>query len=301
MENIFSSKISRRTIIKAFALSFLGGLVPGCVDTKKMQLDLNRPEDNLLAFVKTRASLEEIDVVFGWTGNVYAFLPEERTQKLFQFEGFNVGRMIQIEDGYQFLTREAAFYKDPKTGEILEKWENPFTQETNKVIHVWNDPVNQKFLLKSEGGMFSVPYVELDEENICWHFDLFKNYPSPLPKSEYPQYSGSDIYNGGKFFQFFTKRSDLENAKLYSIPCQISWTRIGPWLPWMEMGDRPGYLIYQCRGKKLKNGALDLPESILDYVGSHNSKFVSAPTKFTKPNETSWTYFKKFLDKKEDK
>jgi hypothetical protein len=35
----------------------------------------------------------------------------------------------------------------------------------------------------------------------------------------------------------------------------LVWHRVGPWLPWMGQGDRPGYLLYRATGRKV--GGLD--------------------------------------------
>jgi hypothetical protein len=261
----------------------------------KTVLDLNQPQDNLRAFIKTRASLEPEEVFFGWTGGVFSYVPDQRGRHLFCFAGFNVARAVQVEGGYDLLTREAAFYQDVEGGQILQRWQNPFTGQTQPVVHVWNDPVNQKLRHEWKGQGLTRPYTDLGNGDICWPIDVFLSYPSPLPQDEYPLYSQSDTYQGGELFQFYVRREDLEDESLSSAPCLISWARIGPWLPWMEMADRPGHLVYHCRGKKLPGGAADLPAQIREYVEVTQPKFLSAPDAFTGPNETSWSYFKKWL------
>jgi hypothetical protein len=78
------------------------------------------------------------------------------SRHLFEFEGFNIGRMKRVDGGWRLLTRELAVYKDPKTHEILEHWKNPLTDELCEVVHVLNDPVNQEFLLRGPRGSFKV-------------------------------------------------------------------------------------------------------------------------------------------------
>ena len=51
--------------------------------------------------------------------------------------------------GYKLVSREILLYKDPKTGEVLSKWENPWSGETVDVLHVANDPVNFTNLRRS--------------------------------------------------------------------------------------------------------------------------------------------------------
>lgn len=43
------------------------------------------------------------------------------------------------------LTREYAIYKDPQTGEILDRWKNPGIDEQVEVFNVQNDPVSSSF------------------------------------------------------------------------------------------------------------------------------------------------------------
>lgn len=251
------------------------------------------PQHDLDAFARVRANLSGQDSVFWWTGNIYGQAPRERTRRLFSFEGFNIARIIPVEGGYQLLTREAAFVKDPDSDEILERWHNPLNGRDVTVTHVWNDPVNQVFMAESAHGPFSVPRQDLGNGMVCLSLDLFVEYPSPLQRSDYPLNSQSDLYQGTELFQYFVRGEDLENHDLNDVPCSISWTRLGPWLPWMEMADAPGNLLYQCRGSKLSGGYAALPEQMRTKVEAEHPEYRSAPEMFTEPNETSWTYFKK--------
>lgn len=253
--------------------------------------DLTEPADNLRAFVRARASLGPEDTVVWWTGNVHAQAPGENFRHVFRFEGFNVGRTVPIEGGHRFLAREAAFYQDPGTGEILEGWVNPVTGEDCEVLHIWNDPVNMDYLLDGPRGPWRAPVTEVGDD-VMWGQDILLAYPSPLPVTQYPDNSADDVYRAAELFQFFARRSDLDRADLPSVPCHFSWTRLSPWLPWMRMGDRPGGLVFHCHGTKL-GGYDDLPEHLRKYVAAQNPAFTRAPEEWSAPNETSWTYFRR--------
>lgn len=247
------------------------------------------------AFLKARASLDGEDTVNWFTGNVHAWMPGGQHRHLFGFEGYNVARAVLVEGGYDFLTREAVFCLDPDSGEILERWTNPFTEAEVEVVHVWNDPVNQQFRLDGPQGPWHVPVSGIGDE-LYFNVDIFLAYPSPLPRSQFSDNSQDDLYQAVELFQFFCKRADIENPSLLSAPAQISWTRIAPWLPFMGMGDRPGQLVYHGRGSKLAGGYRDLPEWIRSHVESNNPEYSSAPTEFSQPNETSWTYFRRLAE-----
>ncbi|MCS6801125.1 MAG: DUF1838 family protein [Chloroflexota bacterium] len=261
------------------------------------RLDLNDPETNLRAFVRARGTLGPEVVTYWFAGNVYSFIPGERSRHLFGFEGFNIGRVTAAPGGYYLLTREAVFYKDPTTGAILDRWTNPWTGKEVEVVHVLNDPVNQHLQLEGPRGRWHIPVTEMGDD-VYMNTDIFLHYPSPLPRSKFPQYSASDEYQAAELFQFYMKRHDLEDESLLSVPSQCSWTRLGPWLPWMEMADRPGMVVYHCRGKKLEGGYAQLPDFIKEYIAAHHPEYQDAPHEYTQPNETSWTYFLKLLQRR---
>ena len=268
-------------------------LLSACTKIEKpasLALNLEDSSDNLTAFLKMRASLEEgKEVVYWWTGKVYSFMPQQRGKLLFDFEGYNIARLKEEGAHFQLLTKEASFYKDVESGAILESWFNPFIEDTVEVVQVWNDPVNMEF----KKGQVKIPYTNLGNDHICMNADILLAYPSQLSRKDYPKNSKSDIYQSAELFQFFVDKKDLDNAASPSAYAELSWTRVGDWLPWMEMGSTDGYLIYQCRGYKLENGYQDLPNHIKEYVEKHQPEFTKAPTEYTKPNETSWSYYKK--------
>ena len=86
--------------------------------------------------------------------------------------------------------------------------------------------------------------------------------------------------------------------KIKNAPCNIAWTRVCDFLPWMQMGDKPGYLLFSSRGWKLKGGWNDLPQIIKDFVITNAPEYQHAPSAYTKPNMTSWKYFKKMMEQK---
>jgi hypothetical protein len=51
----------------------------------------------------------------------------------------------------------------------------------------------------------------------------------------------------------------FNDAELPRIPAVFSSTVTMPWLTWMEMGDRPGHLLWHAAGAKLP-GLDALPE-----------------------------------------
>lgn len=255
---------------------------------------LGSPRQQLDALARTRADLSGAEVPVWWTGDVYVNAPGEPYAHLFGFEGINVARLVPTDDGYDMLSREIAFYQDPRTREILDTWSNPWTEEKVAVSHVTNDPVNQSWTLETRWGPFRVPTTRMGDR-VCFNMDIPLAYPSPLPMAEFPEHSADDTYRALELFQFFTTASALADETLTSVPCELSWSRLSPWLPWMKMGDRPGGLVFHTRGYKLDSYD-DVPQATRAHIDAHYPEYASAPAAWAEPNETSWTWARRQLE-----
>lgn len=259
-------------------------------------MKLYLPQDGLDEFIKVRASLDFQPSVFWWSGSVYSFVPErpDLSQELFTMKGMNVGRAVPTEAGYNLLTREVAVYGDLDTQEPLASWNSAVIGGPDRgceVVHVWNDPVNGKFSRGRGDDPFRLPTQELGNGMVCVSMDVFVAYPSPIRHDQFPEHSGSNVYQGAELFQFFCQKDHINDPNLPSAPASISWTRIGPWLPWMRMGESPGHLVYQCRGAKSMHGFEGVDPDLLLFVREKNPIFLEPPAEISRRNETSWTYF----------
>ncbi len=256
------------------------------------------PDDPACPFLLTRGSTDPAEeVVFFWSGSVYARVDadplaepvQEWDRKLLRFEGYNVARFLPLEEpcSVRMVSREVSLYLDPETDEVLDCWTNPFTETPVPVVHVFNDPVNATLGdLPPDGG--GDPRV--------WSFVIPLKYPSPLPVAEYGPYSAGNTYESTEIFDFTATAADLARPGATSAPALISWTRIGQWLPWMQMGQRPGKLVYHVVGRKLPGGVADLPQYLRDHVASNAPEFLHAPESDTGANATSWGVFRELVD-----
>jgi hypothetical protein len=240
-------------------------------------------------WVKTRSSLDSTESTFlTWTGKIYAFIPGERRKLLFKILGLSVSRCIPTEVGsWDFTSRELTYYLNPETDEILRTWENPWTGETVPVIHVANNPVQGCFK-----GKFP---AQVEGDNTTFVFDIFPTYPNPLADDpKLAEYSPYQTYQAAELFKLTVPTADLFNSELTSVSqLRLSWDRIGQWLPWMKMSDRPGYLIYSAFGSKVK-GLTELPQLLQDEINYRVPLYKQAPKALNDGEDmTSWLYFQK--------
>jgi hypothetical protein len=269
-------------------------------------LDLNNPDDAVKADRKVASSLKDgEDCVYYWEGNVYTRIAGEKDRLLFHYWGMNIRASKGFQDstkgyGYKHVSKELLIYLDPKTGEVVKTWKNPWTNEEVEVIHVANDPVNGRGItwakertpFKFRGQEMEGKYMQTSE------IPLF--YENPLA-GEYQEYVGG-TYHAMEIFNFIIDKDELLDATKDATYPSIAWSRLSKFLPWMKMGDKQGYMIFSGTGKKLKGGFEAMPAPFKKFIAAEYPDYNHAPpTDDTRPNETSWTYFKKKIAEKKKK
>jgi Protein of unknown function (DUF1838) len=243
-------------------------------------------------FLRTRCSMDGGNSYIEWRGAVYAFVPGEQQQKLFNIVGMSVARCFQNQQQEWVITsRELNFYLDPKTDQVLTRWQNPWTQEEVPVVHVANNPVQS--VLRS--GEYP---VSIDRGKVTFTLDIPLTYPNVLASDpKFEDYSRDRVYQAGEFFKFTVPLAMIVNpSTVTASDVSGSWNRIGPWLPWMKMKGKPGQLVYSATLQKRLNFD-ELSPVLQQEINSRLPLYREAPACFLAvKNETSWTYFQKHFD-----
>ncbi|MEM7583713.1 MAG: DUF1838 family protein [Acidobacteriota bacterium] len=267
-------------------------------------LDLDKPEDNVKAMRKLQCHMEDgKPAIYWWSGTTYSRVPGEKDRRLFIYEGMNIRTCKTVEDpekgyGYRMVSKEVLFYLDPETGEIVRTWKNPWTGEALEVVHIANDPVNSRAPLHANGPRGPYKFDATIRDGRGWlAFEVPLFYPNPLG-GDYQKYIGG-TYQAIEMFGWYFSADDLLDDSVGGLDdAHVSWSRVAQWLPWMQMGNRAGQVIYHGAGKRVRNWE-DLPEVLRNEVAANYPGFDSPPPVDDKrPNETSWTYFKKLVDAK---
>lgn len=242
---------------------------------------------NLEGIVRMRCSLNEADeTLFFFNGSVIAYPTAAPAKVLFKTIGVNIARCFKRADGsYTLASREALYYVDPVTDQIVYSWNNTFTNAVVNVVHVDNDPVLQQFPFGT-----AYPVVTLSESTIL-PLDIPLFYPNALSfNPAMAPYSPQPNYQAGEFFKFISPTGEVFSDVDTVSTSLVSWTRVGPWLPWMKMGTAPGYLLYTSHGAKIPSWA-DLPQSLKNDF-ARIPWYKSAPTCVPDTKSvTSWSFF----------
>lgn len=240
--------------------------------------------------------------VYYFSGSVWSRVDGEPDRHLFDTEAMNIRQCVAVTDpkrgkGYRSVSREVLFYLDPATHKILRQWTNPWTGETVEVMPVNNDPVNGRpsYPLTADGKPYTVKLKQLGPYTITDGMaPLF--YTDPLA-GDYQDYIGGN-YHAMEMITSTMLTTDLLDTSKPTVYPAIAWSRVSKWLPWMKMRDRQGQLVFNSSGAKLHDYA-ELPAVVRDEIALNYPAWTAPPPgDDARPNETTWSKFKKWVDAK---
>jgi Protein of unknown function (DUF1838) len=260
------------------------------------RIDLTTPEGVLAANRKMGCDLRDgVPVTYYWAGDAFSRRQGEADKLLFRAEGMNIRQCVSVTDpvrgaGYKMVSRELLIYRDVRTGEVLKKWTNPWTNESVDVLHVANDPVNSASYVKGRDGN-PVRWTGTILGDIWMSsttVPLF--YSNPLAGAYQAEVGGT--YHATEMFNFSGSVANLLDPTITTAAARITWVRVSDWLPWMKMGGREGVIYFNTTGLKLDKFE-DMPAPLKTELLANYPDYVSPPPlDDTRPNETSWSHFK---------
>lgn len=264
-------------------------------------LDPAKPEDALEIMKRTQCGAKDGEpAVYYWSGKIYSRVEGERDRLLFHGEGMNVRQCVAVTDpkrgaGFRQVSREVMLFLDPATGQVLRQWKNPWTGETVEVMHIANDPVNGRpsFPIAADGKPYTIAHKRMgDWVQMPLEVPLF--YHNVLG-GDYQAYVGNE-YHAMEIFDFAARADELFDTKKPTAYPSVSWVRISNWMPWMKMGSRQGLIVFNAMGAKLKSYD-DLPALLKQEIAANYPAWTAPPPgDDARPNETTWTVFKKKVD-----
>jgi hypothetical protein len=283
--------LTRRSAISGLALGGAGLVAAGlssppALAKSEWSLDLDSAADNCKALLKLQCDISGADSFGGFTGNVWAWVPGEGNYHVFNTYGIGASHV-------QYMPL------DPKTNEILDSWHNPFTDRRVEVLHIINDHVNRYYKLDGKGFSFPRPY-EIHGDDLVFRVSFYRLEDNVMPRKDYPLHSQSDKYQTTELWGMIGRLSEIMDPDVTSASCVTSWSRIAGWLPFMEMGNRPGQMVYHSHAYKMKDGPAELPANIRAFFEKDYPEYFESPREWTTDAErvSTWTYSKAVIDER---
>jgi hypothetical protein len=253
--------VNRRGVVIGAGLVALGttsDALPRVAGTPPARApDLSLPENNLRALVRMTASLEERDVPWWYDGTIYGVVAGENPRPLVKFEGMELYWMRHLPGGdYELIGNTVTFFRDVATGQMLDRFRNPYTGAENKVPAAVQGGGAGRGFNYSVKGIRATKFLEqLPEKPLVLDWTFARDMVWLHNETAYPP--GMAPPRAQRQTMFASQRA-FSDRDADSVPSVFSSTVFMPWLKWMEMGDRPGHVVWHASGAKLTSIA-ELP------------------------------------------
>jgi hypothetical protein len=315
---INKSRTRRKAMQSALGLGGLaagGAMLGACAPTdsqpaaaKRIPADFNDPKQSLDAFIKLTGDLDPTKETPGWFGGtVFGDTRRDRPLKpLFGVQGFGVIRTEEQADGsFRIFNRECAFYTDHKTGKFIDQWKNPYTNEMCDVKPIHNMTVNAHLIISEkvgtaiemdfDGNLMEVPLPlgwDTFGDKLFSTFEVHTAFPNELKPEVWPRESAGKVLRIAEIFQRVANLAEVENPDLTSADYSGTWTRIGPWLPWMRQGTADGSLLFRTFMTKLQS-VEQLPADLKAIAEERLPEYFVAPSADTwgSKNDSSFSVY----------
>jgi hypothetical protein len=246
--------LDRRGMLTSIALVGIGAGAAALPDISFAKDDAlpKTPEENLRAIVRASASLKEENCPWYYNGTIYACIGEEQPRPILKFEGMEMYRMMHVSPTeYEMIGNTVTFFTDVETDEFLYEYKNPFTGATNKVEAAVQGGKAGRGFEHSVNGIR--PKIAKDK---------FPDKPLQMwwtTAGDYVWLHDSTVYPPGlqaprmQRKTNFIRKEEFMNPKLDRFRTMFTAAVFMPWPKWMEMGDRPGHIVWHASGVKLNS------------------------------------------------
>ncbi len=314
MSSLFVSDLmtSRRDALMGLGGAAIAGTVglmlPQTASAQNGKLNLGDPKDNLYAFGKIWGGYGE-PVIGGYHGMMYGRISNKRMIPVFGYAGTGVTLCEYDPEGFLSIrSRETAFFTDLRTGEVLETWDNPFTEETVEVYHFYNhmnagrigtqmprfdlgtkDDVptlmNEGTVFPDENGEvpFLMPFQRFGDD-LLLEWDYTHDYTNPVKPEGWPKASVGPRISPSEHFTFNMNYDQLVDRDVPSSRFIAGFARQSNFWPWMRMGGsgfEDGILFARMFSHKGLQGTGDVFPQVLAYMEKHAPEFLELPDDMT--------------------
>jgi hypothetical protein len=256
-------------------------------------LDLSTGEGNALAMTRLVGSLDPKAIKYGWyTGRLMSIVPGGAGRDLIGVIGLGSARTLprDAQGRWLVLRRECGFFFDLASGEVLDRWRNPLTDEEVEVVHIANDPVNQtispvrageqlyeQVVTKKAEQPFVLPWQQAGRRAFVeFHSHLWAK--NPLDPTVWVRESAGPMVQISDMMTYVCDLEELQDPSRPSVEYAGNWVHVRPWQPWMLMGTAPGHLMYHCfTGSATRLD--DVPPHIAKIVEARLPAFLTPPDK----------------------
>jgi hypothetical protein len=236
-----------------------------------------------LAYAKLAGSIEDAYVYSYYYGTLFGLLPSRVPEALCGFQGLIKSVWSPEEDGsFGQQIFDIGYFTEVGTDNALERLENPYTGEVTYPQPFLVGPTRYSHKPGARAWNISGALVSVATGRGI-------EVPNPMRPDEWPKASAGEklIYRFDT--TYFGQLSDLQDADSTRAPNAYTWNAFNSWLPWLHMGQRPGMVYWQSRGKKISDFSECSP-GLLGHIEQTLPGYLDDAIPWTQPKNTTLAY-----------
>ncbi len=202
---------------------------------------------------------------------------DNRLQALWKTATIGFSRIVYPQEGgYSLDVLEVVFYTDLESGERLETWFNPYSGRevpVNLPAPVTLSSFHSHVGPSERSAPGGIRVVESVEPPATLGYETWAQIEKHVTVTD--EESGKVVFASTEFVDYGARAQDL-NALSPRVPATLHLEIVSDWLPWMDMGSRPGGLYTRARGAK--SYSLDrAPDELLSLLRRHYPQIAEDP------------------------
>jgi hypothetical protein len=252
-----SARMTRRYALQSLAVLASAGVHGGAVAAAA-----TKPwtDDAMERYLRIRTAPDGAPVMWLHEGVLLAKLDGDVAKPLLRVNGLAFTRAIRREAGvYDWQLDEVGYYRDLKTGAVLEQWTNPFTGQVIRPNH-YRTPESMRFVHgQVEPDKPLAPGVELHGE-----IETLAELAGLVVVSEslYVRIGARPAADGKPARQervltslgsYAALAQDLERDASAWVDCQLSYSTMNSFAPWLGMEQFRGIQNLRLAGRKCRH------------------------------------------------
>ena len=233
---------------------------------RRVALNLADPASVLQACRKVMFAQHE-DLVCWWMKGTKYGLVENRATAFYGMEIATFLRCRNISTNqFEVNSLEIVYYTDLASGDLLERWQNPYTNEWLDMKYVPVGPAVVPYTINGPEMPKSLPGVKIESQRRMGPLTVVAN--DVWIRNDSDASVTRDTGNDSKPFlvhdwaTYHASLGDIENPGVASAPADVSFIDLTGWPMSMKMGDRPGTRMSRAAGRKVDRRDA-MPESFL--------------------------------------
>lgn len=221
--------------------------------------------DTLETHVRMRAHPDGRPLYWAYAGTFYGQISGQRTVPLLAIEGISINRCEPAGAGvYAYSLREAGWFKDLATGQVLDEWLNPLSGRVVKPKHYYS-PQRQRFTAEKTEPVLDRPFPGLEWTGYLGAPQRFAgsvwSSEELLVRTTNPDTGAARVQTS--LLTLHATAADLARTPKRVVPTTMAYQTLASWVPWMDMRDIPGVISWRLFGKKVER-VEDLPQHIVE-------------------------------------